>query len=166
MSLKKYLQQFSKEQLIQQIIELNKKYKDVSTYYRFALNPDNRARLDEFKVKLFACFYPKRGYKLDLKGARKLVNDFKKLSPGEEVLTDLMLYYVECGVKFTNDFGDISEPFYTSVESMFGDTCKLIGANNLKPVFDERCLQILDNSSDTGWGFPDMLNQHYFEWLG
>ncbi len=30
-----------------------------------------------------------------------------------------MLYYVACGNDFTLEFGDIDEPFYKSMESMF-----------------------------------------------
>ncbi len=48
--LKVYLGSFTKEQLIQQIIELNKKYKEVKTYYDFFLNPDSSKKADEVKV--------------------------------------------------------------------------------------------------------------------
>jgi len=49
MSLKKYLQQFSKEQLIGQIIELNVKYKEVKSYYEFSLNPNSNKAKEETK---------------------------------------------------------------------------------------------------------------------
>ena len=67
------------------------------------------------KEAVLECFFPKRGFKLRLKDARKVISDFKKLEPDPESLADVMLYYVECGVRFTNDFGDIDEPFYTIV---------------------------------------------------
>ncbi len=161
MSLQKYLQQLTKEQLIKQIIELNKKYKDVKTYYEFSINPDGKTKTEQLKEKVSECFYPKRGYKLDLKVARKIVNDFKKLSPGEEFVADLMLHYVECGVAYTNDFGDISGPFYDSIASMFKEACTLISNNDLVNVFDARCQEILKDSADVGWGFHDYLCDLY-----
>lgn len=30
-----------------------------------------------------------------------------------------MLYYVEKGVEFTNNYGDIDQSFYSSIESMY-----------------------------------------------
>ena len=110
MTLKKYLSQFTKEQLVGQILELHKKYKDVKTYYEFSINPDVASKSMNVKEAVLECFFPKRGYKLRLKDARKIISDFKKLEPDPESLADAMLYYVECGVRFTNDFGDIDEP--------------------------------------------------------
>jgi hypothetical protein len=37
-----------------------------------------------------------------------------------------MLFYAECGVSFTLEFGDIDEPFYNSVESVFSDGLKTL----------------------------------------
>ena len=42
-----------------------------------------------------------------------------------------MIQYVENGVKFTNAFGDIDEPFYYSMESMFEKALEYIVENNL-----------------------------------
>ncbi len=94
MSIKKYLSQFSKEQLINQILELNKKYKDVKAYYEFSINPDITPKKGNVKEAVLECFFPKRGYKLRLKDARKAISDFKKLEPDIESLADVMIYYV------------------------------------------------------------------------
>ena len=39
-----------------------------------------------------------------------------------------MLYYVECGVEFTNLYGDIDERFYSSLESMFADFVMILNS--------------------------------------
>lgn len=164
-NIKAYLAGFTKEQLIEQIIELNKKYKDVKSYYHFFLNPDSSKQSDKVKTAILHCFFPTRGYKLRLKDARKAVSDFKKLSPDEASLLDVMLYYVECGVDFTNDFGDIDEPFYSSVARMFAQAGVLyIHMAKNKDVHD-RAEKIMNDTSGIGWGFHDELTHIYYEYF-
>ncbi len=161
MSLKKYLQQFSKEQLIAQIVELNTKYKDVKTYYEFSINPNSTKAKDEAKKIIGKCISTDIPPKLKLGEARKAVTGFKKLSPTESDIADVMLFYVECGVMFTNDFGDIDEPFYNSIAGMFHDACAFIQKNNLESIFKQRCREIVSDTKNIGWGFHDELNDHY-----
>ena len=165
MTLKKYLSQFTKEQLVGQILELHKKYKDVKTYYEFSINPDVTSKRENVKEAVLECFFPKRGFKLRLKDARKVISDFKKLEPDPESLADVMLYYVECGVQFTNDFGDIDEPFYVSIERMFIDTAKFIQDNGLNEIFLARAQKITEDSNGIGWGFHDALLDIYYNYF-
>lgn len=160
--LKNYLSGFTKEQLIGQIIELSKKYKEVKLYYEFSLNPDSTKKTETVKTTVLHCFYPTRGYKLRLKDARKAISDFKKLSPDEESLIDVMIYYVECGVQFTNDFGDIDEPFYNSIAGMFRDAGRLCQSVGLHDKFKARAHKIVDDTSGIGWGFHDELNDIFY----
>lgn len=59
-----------------------------------------------------------------------------------------MLYYVECGIKFTNLYGDIDERFYYSLESMFSafvmflnsienDSFYCRQSKRIRPVFED-----------------------------
>jgi hypothetical protein len=165
MTLKKYLQQFTKEQLIEQINELHKKYKEVKDYYSFCMNPDEKKTVEKYKAIIYESFYPKRGFKLSLSQARKAISDFKKLSPSPAHVADLMVYFVECGVLFTNDFGDIDESFYNSMEGMFEDASVFIRKNNLENLFKERCKKLMEDSSDIGWGFHDFLSDAYCQFF-
>jgi len=166
MSLNKYLKSLNKEQLIEQIGELYQKYKDVKTYYQYFMNPDDKTIADNYKKIIRNQFFPSRGFgdpKLSV--ARKAVNDFKKLSPPAADIADMMLYYVENGVEFTKAYGDIDEPFYNSMESMFSTACKFIKINELIKVYTVRCEKILTNSIDTGWGLHDGLYDIYYEFM-
>ncbi len=165
MSLKKYLQQFSKEQLIAQIIELNTKFKDVKTYYEFSINPNSTKAKDEAKKIIGKCICPDINYDLKLREARKAITGFKKLSPGEKDIIDVMLFYVECGVNYTNAFGDIDEPFYNSIAGMFYDACLFIQKHNLETVFKQRCLKIVTETDGIGWGFHDEVSNHYYSFI-
>ncbi|MBI4683936.1 MAG: hypothetical protein HY755_01930, partial [Nitrospirae bacterium] len=97
--------------------------------------------------------------------ARKAISDFKKLSPSPEHIADAMVYFVECGVSFTNDFGDIDEPFYNSMEGMFEDACVFIQKNNFEKLFKERCKKIMGDTSGIGWGFHDYLADAYYQFF-
>jgi Family of unknown function (DUF6155) len=164
-TLKKYLEEFTKEQLIGQILELSKKFKDVKSYYNFSINPDVSQQTEKVKAIILQCFYPSRGYKLRLKEARKAVNDFKKLSPGELSLLDVMILYVECGVRFTNDFGDIDDAFYYSVAGMFRQAGILYLQVSKDGKIHDRAEKIMNDTSGIGWGFHDELTDVYHNYF-
>ncbi len=77
-----------------------------------------------------------------------------------------MLYYVETGVQFTTQYGDIDEPFYSSMESMYQNAVQWIVKRKLQSQFLERCKKVVDETKDVGWGFHDFLGDTYAEHLG
>jgi hypothetical protein len=68
-----------------------------------------------------------------------------------------MLYYVESGIEFTNQFGEIDEAFYNSLESVYLSTLKLLKKENLLDFFADRFAKVLVNTSGIGWDFHDNL---------
>jgi hypothetical protein len=161
--LKKELAGFDKKKLIGLISELYDKNKSVREYLDYYLKPNENASLETFKVKVREAFYPKRGFGLKLAAGKKAISDFRKLSPTMESLIDLMIYYVECGVEFTNDYGDINENYYLSLERTFRDALSLIDKHLLHDSFKDRVLMILDETENIGWGFHDTLVTFYCE---
>ena len=91
--------------------------------------------------------------------ARKAISDYRKAIGDPEGLAELMLYYAECGVSFTLDFGDIDEPFYNSVTGMFFDGLKTLERcepdiiGKLLPRF----VETVQRTVGMGWGFHDNL---------
>src|SRR5690606_39603730 len=71
---------------------------------------------------------PSEIYTLSLHDALPI---FRKLGPPPRQLAELMLVYVENGVEFTNQFGDINETFYSSLESVYHQTLKLLKKEGL-----------------------------------
>lgn len=110
-------------------------------------------------------FSPRRGYpELELRVARKAVTDFKKAAKNPIAVIDLMLYYVEQGVKCTKTYGDIDEPFYNSHISMFLSAVKLINEVSDPAVterFRPRAQKIVHDTDGMGWGFHDDLRDIY-----
>lgn len=81
-----------------------------------------------------------------------------------------MIFYVEMGVMFTNQYGDIHERFYLSMESMFETVIKKLHESNDKSLFmqfKDRLSAIVNDTDGIGWGFHDNLAGIFFEleWL-
>ncbi len=127
-ALKKQLKTKSNDELIKEIVELYKKHQSVKDYYQSTLSVQGQVEvLEKYKKIIKNEFFPSRGFgKARLSIARKAVNDFKKLSTSTKDIADIMVFYVEQGVGFTNQYGDIDEPFYSSVESMYVTALRLV----------------------------------------
>jgi hypothetical protein len=157
------LKKLDNEALIKHISELYKKYKPVKEYFDFYINPDESEILKQYKEKVREGFYPKRGDRLRLSISRKAINDFKKLGTSRDSLADLLLYYVECGVELTNEYGDIDENFYISIENTYGTVLELMSEENILEKFKDRASVIVDETENIGWGFHDYLKDVFYE---
>jgi len=166
-SIREYLKQQSKEDLIKQIMEICTKFGSVKDYYATRVNPqDDTVIIDKYKAVIKNEFFPSRGFgKGRLSIARKAVLDYGKVSVSKEGLADIMLFYVETGVRYTLSYGDIDEPFYNSMESMYNKALKHIIKNDLAGKFQNRCKSIVDDTEGLGWGFHDNLRDLYDEYF-
>ncbi|AAM06036.1 TPA: hypothetical protein HA338_12990 [Methanosarcina acetivorans] len=71
---------------------------------------------------------------------------------------ELMLFYAESWVCFTNEYGDIDEKFYNKIIDMLEKFCTLLKTpegKNLYPRFKKRLFEIRKKSEGIGWGFED-----------
>ncbi len=162
-ALKQYLKQRSQEELIADIADLFTRLDAVKDYYQLRLAEKPSAELlDKYKARIKDEFFPVRGFgEARLSIAKKPISEYAKISNSQVGLIDLMLYYVEMGVRFTLTYGDIDEPFYMSMESMYQRALKAIVAANLKDDFETRCYKIVTDTHQIGWGFHDMLSDMY-----
>jgi hypothetical protein len=104
------LEQLKKEDLIKHLASLYQNFDNVKDYFISTLNPDQGKNVQlRYKATIQNEFFPKRGLgKARLSIAKKAISDFKKISSSPELICDLMLFYVEQGVEFTNEYGDIN----------------------------------------------------------
>ena len=160
--LKNKLKKFDKDKLINFVVDLYKKNKSVKEFFDFYVNPNERELFHKYQDKVFEAFYPKRGFNYKLKDGKQAISDFKKLGASADSLADLMLFYVETGVKFTNDFGDIDENFYLSLEKTYIQALTLMKKEDLLEKFADRASNIIKDTDGIGWGFHDYLADVYF----
>ncbi len=165
--LKKELQQLTKEQLIEQILDLYDKNKAVKEFYDFYLDPRNEKELAEKYKKLirkeFNVENPMRaGLKFSV--AKRAISDFKDLQPSPEALADVMLYLPECACELTYCYGDYPEQFYDSAYKNYIAALEFIARNNLLDDFRARAEQCMEWASPCGYGFADDIAEAFYEY--
>jgi hypothetical protein len=165
-ALKPYLQRLEKEEfllLLRDLYALNADNKVFLATRFLATTPEQMA--EPYRKIIRQVFNPERGFpSLKLSAARKALNDFKKACADSVAVIDFMLYYVEQGVICTNSYGDINEPFYNSLASVYRSAAELAGqTTDVAEVehFQRRFLSIVWDTSNIGWGFHDELQDIY-----
>lgn len=116
--------------------------------------------LEKYRRKIVEQFFPARGEgKLKLGEARKAIRDYRKATRNVSVTADLLMTYVENGTRFTHEYGDIDERFYSSVESALDELAALLRgeALDIYPKFSDRLAKVEKMTEGIGWGFHDFV---------
>jgi len=171
--LKSILKQYNKDDLMQLFIECYKANPQLKEYItaKFADEDTVEQILEIYKRKIrFSLFSSIPSGQLDLRVSKKVISDFKRLCKDEKMIIDLMMYFVEVGIDFTNAYGDISESFYSSIENMYRDSIELLNKSKnreLYNLFINRMRVAVDSTCGIGWGFHDALGYMYkdIKWL-
>mgnify|MGYP001201085764 CR=1 FL=1 len=161
--LKKELKKLNKAEIIEVVADLYKKNKSVRDFFDFYVTPDEGALYDKYHDKIFEAFFPKRGFNYSLKAGKQAIAEFKKLGGSPTLVAELMLFYVETGVEFTNAYGDINEAFYSSLKTTFKNSLTLMQKENILETFEIRVDKIIKNTSDIGWGFHESLVETWID---
>ena len=76
-----------------------------------------------------------------------------------------MIYYVECGNKFTLDYGDINERYYDELVEMYRRAIKSVRElpKSKQATFRKRLEKIMNSADGIGWGYYDDLCHFYHE---
>ena len=161
----KKLEHSELSEIILSIYKTNDKVKEILNV-KFIGEKYQEELLEAYKEKMFAEFFPKNMRKIpSFKLAKAMITEFKSVGNFEMVL-DLMLYYVECGTDFTNEFGDVDGPFYDRLCSVYGqfiDQLNLKGTEDLYLKFKDRIESLISSSSGIGWGYGDFIYDKSFE---
>jgi len=116
--------------------------------------------LEKYRRKVVEPFFPARGEpKLKLGEARKAIRDYRKATGNIPGTAELLMTYVESGTRFTRQYGDIDEGFYSSVESALNELAALLRgeAREMYLQFSERLANVDRMASRIGWGFGDYV---------
>jgi hypothetical protein len=117
--------------------------------------------IELYRNKIVEQFFPKRGFgKLKLGEARKAIREYKKATGSIPGTLELLMTYVENGVEFTNQYGDIDERFYNSIESALSEVSVMLRgeARELYPHFRARLASLEQATDGIGWGFHDFIS--------
>lgn len=122
---------------------------------------------EEYKEKMDKIIHPRRGpLDVDFKAGalRSLISEFKKLHPSIQNILKLQMFFVSGALEFTIEYGDIDEPFYDSLCSMYETVATTLKKQNDLKLFQyfqpelEEDIQIARNF---GWGVEDYLEEVY-----
>jgi hypothetical protein len=101
----------------------------------------------------------------DFDKADKAIKTYAKAAKDNEGTADLMVYYVECGNKFTLDYGDINEAFYEALVEMYEKAIKIVLKlpKSKQTPLRKRLKNIMESADGIGWGYYDDLCHFYHE---
>lgn len=91
--------------------------------------------------------------------ARKAISDYRKAVGDPENLAELMLYYVECGIGYIQEWEDVEDAYYQSIFRVFTDgidmlhRCDQDVVQRLLPRFEAA----VQSTTNMAWGFHDDL---------
>ncbi len=158
-SLKKHLEQLTKEELVEEILKLNKKFKEVKTYYEMDLGGEEQQTkiVNEVKNKLKKEFARREHPKASV--LRKIITDFKKVAVFPHDVIDILLCRIELEIDFLNQYRYMSTAFYEATRKSYEEAIKLIEKEGAETHFNERCLQIQHRLSNIGWGFGYVIQR-------
>lgn len=159
-SISDYIKSLSHEQLADEVRTLVKRNPQVKDYFTLKLHQENEGVLEPYKKSIRQEFFPTRGIgDARLSVAKKPISEYRKVAPNSRGLVDLMLCYVECGVDYTLEYGDLYESFYMSMETMFENALKLAQEISVLDEIRPRAEIIRKRTHDFGWGFGDQIDE-------
>jgi hypothetical protein len=119
-----------------------------------------------YKKIIEECMYPDiLNGPVRIHRAIRAISDFSKAICDAKDKAELLTYFVECGNKFTLDYGDIDEDFYDSLMEVYGQAINkvLTLPDHEQGNFKKRLKKIMISSNGIGWGYHDSLCDDYYE---
>lgn len=125
------------------------------------LLPGNADALTPYKRIIARAVCPafEKDQDVSLSTGKKAISDYKKASGDVAGTLELMVWYIECGHKLTETYGDIDAPFYNSLISMYGNVLKQLRKNpeHTDMVYD-RLAWLARESRNFGWGYSELYD--------
>jgi hypothetical protein len=116
-----------------------------------------------YKQRIQDALYPGFDQPIRIAEARRAVTEYRKAAGDPSGLLELMIHYVECGTECTVNYGDIDEPFYNSLESMYDRFLTALdkAGPTVKESFRERAERVVGRAQGIGWGYYDFLADRF-----
>ena len=164
--LKKRLQSMDKESLEALLMSLYQGSATVKEMLNIRLQGEDYALevAEKYKKKLRRVFFPsdiiRTGFSLS--EAKGIVREFAQQYGKCSLATaDLKLAFAEYALEFTNEFGDIDEPFYNALAAMYADVIDIaIDDDSICEKLKPRLRACLDDIQ-CGWGLEEELRDQY-----
>jgi len=147
--------------LVADIYRFSKENK-VFLHARFGIGDDPLA---PYKKTIEDCMYPDiyKNTPIHISKAKKAISNYSKAVVDPVGVTELTVFFVECGNNFTVSYGDMDEGFYDAINRMYRRAIeKVLSLPKEKQYeFQDRLKDIMTSSSNIGWGYHDVLSFDY-----
>jgi len=153
------------KQLIQIVGDLYRLSKENQEFLnaRFGVLDDPLA---PFKKSIEESMYPDiyRDKPIQISKAKAAIRRYSKAVGDISGEAELKTFFVECGNRFTVEYGDIDEGFYNALNLMYKEAIDkiLILPVEQRDDFRERLEEIMESSRNIGWGYHDELREDYY----
>lgn len=118
--------------------------------------------LEHYKHVISDAVYPdiERGKPVRFSVGKKAISDYKKATNDTVGTLELMVHYLEQGNQFTVDYGDIDEPFYAGLESMFDSILRALDKEsaNIQERLVPRLEDVVNAARHMGRGYYDCIS--------
>lgn len=161
------LKDFESSHLIELLKELYQ-LSDENKNFLHARFTSSTSSLQCYKKIILDCLYEDPlddNDNFDFDKADNAIRTYTKAANDIEGTADLMVYYVECGNKFTLDYGDINEAFYDALIEMYKKAIKTVLRlpKSKQAPLRKRLKNIMESADGIGWGYYDDLGHFYHE---
>jgi hypothetical protein len=139
--------------------------KEIKEYMDYYTNPDEKKMFHKYK-KIIDNEYSLTAYnpKTRLSVAKKAISDFSRLKPSPMLEAELMMFLVECGCRYTYNYGDIWDGFYDSMVNNFARALKYINKHGLLSEFRINAKNCVKWASPCGYKFADKISDLFYEY--
>jgi len=151
--LKKYLNELTKAQLQEQIIELYDKFSNVKTYYDFVFNPNEDKLIREAKFKISNEYFPVKSKKAKMRRsvAQKFIKHFILLGVDSFIITDIMLYNIEIAQTFSAEKAIKQELFFKSMSASYQQAVSFMIEKGILDHFKNRVVAVKEAAISQNW---------------
>lgn len=159
-NLKKYLEDLTKEQVAEQLVELYDKFSEVKVYYDFVFNPKEDKLVQEAKIKIANEYFPIKSKRPKLRRsvAQKYIKHFIALGVDGFAVADVMFFTIETAQKYSAKREMKYVSFYKSIQIAFHQAVHFVIVNGMVTDFKQRIFSIYDQTNLQHWE-----NVHAFE---
>ena len=151
--LKKYLEELTKKQLEEQVLDLYTRFTPVKTYYNFVFKPNEQKLLDEAKFKIHKEYFPTNNRKPKTRRsiAQKNIKHFIQLGVEPYIIADLMLYNIETAQRFNAVKEVKQEAFFKSMFKSFEEAVLYLRGHGMLANFSFRINQLIKTTKEQNW---------------
>lgn len=163
---KRQVVNLDQKQLVQIVGDLYRLSKENEEFLsaRFGVLDDPLA---PFKKSIEESMYPDiyRDKPVQISKAKGAIRRYSKAVGDLIGEAELKTFFVECGNRFTVEYGDMDEGFYNALNSMYKEAIRKILSLPVeqRDEFRERLEEIMESSKKIGWGYHDELREDYCE---